>query len=471
MSSKPNSLWVERWRPQNLEDYVWIDDSQKRQVQQWVADKTIPHLLLSGGPGVGKCLGPNQEIDILVPKGFDATYISKYQIRDNIYRIPIIALFKMLGLENIEYNRATDISSHNIRIAGLGSTWVPINHLVRKKTSASVYKFHDGSTLTCANRHIVFDEGAPKEIMYSMRVDSEHGRLTLESEDYAGIIDVYDVSLPPPHKYITSNGIHHHNTTLARCLLNELDVEASDIQYINASHHNGVDFIRNLSGFIETMPMGEYRYILLDEADAITVQGQMALRNMIEEYSNNCRWILTCNYPHKVIDALKSRLQGFHIEKLDRDQFVARTAHILISEGIEFDDNTVEILDEYVTATYPDLRKCINSLQQNSSTGVLTRPSRGGSGSNTVDYLVKAIEQFKLGNIHSARKIICASARPEEYEEIYRLLYSNLNWWGKTDSQQNQAVVIIANRLRDHTVVADAEINLAACLIELSLIE
>jgi hypothetical protein len=77
---------------------------------------------------------------------------------------------------------------------------------------------------------------------------------------------------------------------------------------------------------------------------------------------------------------------------------------------------------------------------------------------------------FKQGKIHEARKLISANARTEEYEDLYKLLYQNLSWWGKTDQQQNQAVVIIANRLRDHAICADAEINFSACLIELSTI-
>lgn len=207
--------------------------------------------------------------------------------------------------------------------------------------------------------------------------------------------------------------------------------------------------------------------ILTHNCDYLSHNAQAALRNMIEEYSAICRWILTCNYEHKIIPALKSRTQGFHIEHLDREQFLARIANILIAEGIDLTEENLEILDEYATATYPDLRKCINMLQQNCSDGELRRPSKGGGG-GSMDYMVQAIALFKQGKVHEARKIVCANARPEEYEEIYRLLYRNLQWWGNTDAQQNQAIVIIANRLRDHALIADPELNMAACLIELS---
>lgn len=207
--------------------------------------------------------------------------------------------------------------------------------------------------------------------------------------------------------------------------------------------------------------------LLTHNCDYLSLNAQAALRNMIEEYSAICRWILTCNYPNKIIPALKSRTQGFHMEHLDREQFLARIANILIAEGVELTEENLEILDEYATATYPDLRKCINMLQQNCSNRKLNRPS-SGSSNDSQDYLVQAIGLFKSGKIHEARKIICANARAEEYEEIYRLLYRNLAWWGDTEAKQNQATVIIANRLRDHSLVADSEINLAAALIELS---
>ena len=83
--------------------------------------------------------------------------------------------------------------------------------------------------------------------------------------------------------------------------------------------------------------------------------------------------------------------------------------------------------------------------------------------------MVAAVSLFKAGKIHDARKLICANATGEEYEEIYRLLYRNLDWWGSTDDQQNRAIVIIANRLRDNSLIADQEIGLSACLIELAM--
>lgn len=308
-----NNLWVEKHRPTKLEDYVWIDDSQKREVGGWVSQGEIPHLLLSGGPGCGK-------------------------------------------------------------------------------------------------------------------------------------------------------------TTLAKLVLREMNVDDSDVKYVNASMMTGIDAMRDLVGFCETMPIGNFRYVMLDEADRLSPQAQDSLKNMIEEYSAICRWILTTNRPHKIFGPIHSRTQGFHVEALDREQFITRVAKILIMEGVDLTEENLEILDEYVTVAYPDLRKCLNLLQQNCSDGNLRRP-KGGSSSGVSEYMVNAVSLFKNGRIHEARKVICENATDADYEEIYKLLYRNLDWWGKDDDTKHKAIVIIANRLKDHALVADPEIAMAACLVELSMLD
>ena len=199
-------LWVEKYRPKTLKEYVVRDEAQRQQIQSWIDDKAIPHLLLSGAPGVGK-------------------------------------------------------------------------------------------------------------------------------------------------------------TTLAKVLFGELDVSSYDILEINASRENSVDTVREkINNFVQIMPFGAYKYVLLDEADYMSPNGQAALRGVMEMYHTSARFILTCNYPNRVIPALHSRCQGFHMETIDKTEFTARACEILIQESVTPD---IEVLDTYVKASYPDLRKCINMLQQN----------------------------------------------------------------------------------------------------------
>ena len=304
-----NTLWVEKHRPNTLQGYVFRDEAQKKQVEQWVKSKSIPHLLFSGAPGVGK-------------------------------------------------------------------------------------------------------------------------------------------------------------TTLAKILLNLLAVIGTDILEINASRENSVDVIRDkITNFVQTMPFGEFKVVLLDEADYISPNGQAALRGVMEMYHQSARFILTCNYPNRVIPALHSRCQGFHIEKIDKTEFTARAAEILVEEGIEFELDT---LDTYVKATYPDLRKCINTLQMNSAEGTLQAPNTADTGEQ--DYRIEMVELFKAGKITEARKLLCSQARPEEMEDIYRWMYDNIEIFGDTEDQQDEATLVIKQGIVDHSFVAEAEINLSATLIKLARI-
>ena len=255
-------------------------------------------------------------------------------------------------------------------------------------------------------------------------------------------------------------------TTLAKVLLAELGVMDLDILEINASNENGVEVMRNkINNFASTLPFGDYKYVLLDEADYITPSGQAILRGVMETYHTSCRFILTCNERHRIIQALQSRCQGFHIEKLDVTEFTARIATIGISEGVELDLDT---LDSFVQANYPDLRKTINAVQQNVVDGVLQGPQIGDQASS--DWMVQAVEMFKQGQYKPARELIVTHARPEEYDEVYRFLYRNLHFWGDTDAKQEQAIIVIRDGMVKQPMCADPEINLSATLIELTMI-
>ena len=252
-------------------------------------------------------------------------------------------------------------------------------------------------------------------------------------------------------------------TTLAKILFKQLKINPLDIKEINASRKNSVDDIRDeVINFIQMIPFGQFKVVLLDEADYLSPNAQAILRGVMEDYSTVARFILTCNYPNRILPAIHSRCQGFHIEKVDQNEFTARVATILLSENISFDLNNV---DTFVKATYPDLRNCINLVQMNSIDGTLYAPTTGDKG--TADYKIEMVQYFKAGKINEARKLICGQARPEEMEEIYRWLYDNIDLFG-TEAQQEDAIVIIKNGLVDHTLVIDPEINLAATLIRLS---
>mgnify|MGYP003797755913 CR=1 FL=1 len=256
-------------------------------------------------------------------------------------------------------------------------------------------------------------------------------------------------------------------TTLAKVLLNELGVDPFDIKEVNASKDNNVDFIRDsITRFAETMGVGEIKYVLLDEADYLTINAQAVLRNTMERYASTVRFILTCNYPHKIIPAIQSRTETgrMDISKLDKDEFTLRLVNILTLENIEFD---MDIVDTMVQAAYPDLRRGISLIQANSFNGQLQLPDNSETVS---DYKIDMVALFKAGKYKEARQLICTQVGQEEYEDIFKFMYQNLEIWGDDDVKEGKCILAIRDGLVKHTSCADVEINLSATLCELEMI-
>jgi len=255
-------------------------------------------------------------------------------------------------------------------------------------------------------------------------------------------------------------------TTLAKVLIHELGIEEWDILEINASRENGIENLRTkINSFVQTMPFGKFKVVLLDEADYLTQPSQAALRNDMEAYHSTVRYILTCNYAHKIIPALKSRCHEFHIAKTDLTEFTARAATILVTENVEFD---LDVLDTYVRATYPDLRKCLNRLQQASTSGKLMPVAAAGQSED--ELLLQATALFKQGDINEGRKQLMQyiALYPTRIEDVYKWMYDNIELWGNTNQKRDMAIIYIRNGLANLPLIGIPEIGLAATLVELT---
>jgi replication factor C small subunit len=267
-----------------------------------------------------------------------------------------------------------------------------------------------------------------------------------------------------PH-LLFSGGPGTGKTTLAKMLIHELGVDEYDVMYANGSKEaRKVEWVDKLISFCQTMPYGKFKVVLIDEADYMNPNSvQPALRNLMEDYSYSVRFILTCNYPNKILPPIHSRCQQLHIPKTDHTEFTARVATVLVAEAVEFD---IDTLDSYVRATYPDLRKCLNLVQQNSVSGHLSTPSSTDRAAG--DWKLDCVRLFKAGKTREARTLLCQSSTPEEADDIFRWMYDNLDLWAADPERQDQAIIIIRNGLVNVPMVADQEINLSATLCELS---
>ena len=251
-------------------------------------------------------------------------------------------------------------------------------------------------------------------------------------------------------------------TTLAKILVKELKIDPAEFLHINASRDNNVEVLRNkITNFCSTMAMGPFKVVLMDEADYITQPAQAILRGMMEQYHEGVRFILTCNYPNKIIPALHSRLQTVTFKTLDQVEFTVRLGQIIATEGVEFD---METLDTYVKACYPDLRKAINTVQMRSTSGRLEAPKVEDTES---DYKIAMVDLFRQGRIREARNLIIKQISLEEYEDMYRFMYRNLDLWGNDVDTQDSALLLIRKGLVNHSMAADPEINLSATFVEL----
>jgi replication factor C small subunit len=253
-------------------------------------------------------------------------------------------------------------------------------------------------------------------------------------------------------------------TTLARILIAAMEADTTDVLLINASDERGIDTFRDkIKSFATTMPVGVFKIILLEEADNLTPDAQGALRRFMEEYADVARFILTCNYENKVIPPLKSRCQHYHFKATDKNDVAEYLINILAQERVVFD---LPLLDKYIAYGYPDIRKIVNMLQQNAVDGKLQAPKFEGTAS---DYKFKLIDLVERDKWLDARKLVCGNVTSDEWEDVYRFMYENISRAPKFQQKDKweEAIIVIAEHLYKHSIVADPEINAAAMFIRL----
>jgi DNA polymerase III delta prime subunit len=254
-------------------------------------------------------------------------------------------------------------------------------------------------------------------------------------------------------------------TTIAKALCNELDL---DYLLVNGSEEGNIDTLRTkIKHFASSVSLqGGYKVVILDEADYLNAQStQPALRGFIEEFSNNCRFILTCNFKNRIIEPLHSRCSTieFNITKKDMPQlmakFMSRAENILANENVEYEK---QVLAELIMQYYPDWRRVLNELQRYSVSGKIDTGILTTLNDVSLDSLVtclkgkdfKGMRQWVANNIDQDPSIL--------FRKLYDGMYDYID-----PSSIPQTVLIIAQYQYQNAFVADGEINMVACLTEI----
>ena len=241
-------------------------------------------------------------------------------------------------------------------------------------------------------------------------------------QDYVGNEQVKDTI----QKYLDQNDIQNFifygpagtgKTTLAKLIVKNLDC---DYLYINASDENGIDTIRDkVKGFASSASWNGIKVVILDEADFITINGQAALRNVIETFSRSTRFILTCNFVERIIDPIQSRCQVLKIVPPSKSIIAKHLADIMGKESISHDIKEVATI---VNKNYPDVRKMLNTIQLSNQDGKLKIDESILASNNYAKEVLRELTKTK--NWIKIRQII-ADSGVKDFEELYRLLFCN----------------------------------------------
>ena len=261
---------------------------------------------------------------------------------------------------------------------------------------------------------------------------------------------------------LLSGGPGVGKTTVAKAMLEEL---GATYMMINGSEESGIDVLRNkIKNFASTVSMdGQRKFVILDEADYLNPQStQPALRGFIEEFSKNCRFILTCNFKNKVIEPLHSRCSNYEFnftKKIQATlcaQFMDRAGSILVDEGVNYNKDT---LAQVIMRHAPDWRRVLNELQRHSISGQLETSVILNDASANYNLLFTAL---KNKDFKKMRQWVANNADTDP-QGLYRKIYDSL-----MDKVSNPAhlVLLVADYQYKSAFVADQEINLTACLVD-----
>lgn len=247
-------------------------------------------------------------------------------------------------------------------------------------------------------------------------------------------------------------------TTLAKLIVNNLDCE---FLYINASDERGIETIRDkVTSFASVASFSPLKVVILDESDFLTIQAQASLRNVIETFSRNTRFILTCNFVERIIDPIQSRCQTFKIVPPTKKEVAIHLAGICDKENIKYDINS---LGQIVNKYYPDLRKMLNTIQSSNIDGQLTLDNSVLVSAGYMEDIVNELQQSKP-KFNTIRQIV-ADSGVDDFDELFKFLYENSSKY--LPGKEGTVAILINEHQYKSNFRIDKEINLMSLISNL----
>jgi replication factor C small subunit len=278
-------------------------------------------------------------------------------------------------------------------------------------------------------------------------------------ENYVGNENIKEII----NKYLDQNDIQNlifygpagtGKTTLAKIIIKNLDC---DHLYINASDERGIETIRDkVQGFAMVASFKPLKVVILDEADFLTIQAQASLRNIIETFSRTTRFIMTCNFVERIIDPLQSRCHVLKIVPPTKKDVARHLAWVLDQEKIRYEmQDLVPLINQY----YPDLRKCINTIQLSTINNDLRLDQSILVSSNYIDKVIN--ELSNKANFKTVRQII-ADANVDDFDELFKSLYEKANEY--LPGKEGTATILINEHQYKANFRIDKEINIMSLI-------
>lgn len=446
--STENSLWVESYRPKVLDDYIG-NEHIKDTISRYISQNDIGHLLLHGKAGTGKTtlakiVVGNIDCDYIIINASDERGI-------NTIRNKVKGFASTLGFKQKKIIILDECLDENTLVSVLregNDVKIPIKDIDEKNDLVKSYNIEEGKIEY--RPFYLWDKG--EQDVYEIELENDEVVVCTEDHKWYARVDNEEV------KVVKTNQLHLYNHILSPEKMSMKQIKIKSIKKKKErSHVYDLSVEGNHNFFIGNSET------LTHNCDYLTPEGQASLRNIMETFSQHTRFILTCNYPEKIIPAIQSRCQSFQVVPPSKKDVAIHVSKLMDKEGIE---HSPKDLAPIVDKMYPDIRKIINTCQFNSSSGKLKMDKKTIMDSDVKSKVVDILKSSRSNRdkYKDIRQTI-ANSNIHDFTDFYTYLYEHVDDYGKGST--SAIILILSEQQYKDSMVVDKEIPFIAGIIEI----